>query len=927
MCAEVMQNKGLVLPTEVLEMVLAQLPLTDLLTIDVTVCRYWYDVIRNPAFIPWKKVYHRLKLAPASEASAFLLSPSRVDDKLPVTDIISALCQHHGCTSLRDCLISVVRLMGNTQRIPTGDATKCVLEKHELYSVAMDALENMEEALVPRPFNIWHVTTMIVLLSHDVWHVDALLQLLLHQGSMFTSCNVVEAFYCLATFFFYSTQKFELPTRYHYLVYYALYLYENRWTTKPSHDPGDLQHEHVGQQSIHKYINLKSSVQHTHEQMRIINHNIEPSHVVKIVAFAGTGKTTTLLQMCKQRPHQRFLLVVYNKSVEEHCSKTFPGNVKVKTAHAMAFASVGKRYSAIRKLDGSLAANKIANFLQERERGGNRFRRAALVKNTVERFLNSADDYLTLQHVPTVDKHNVALGDDYRLRILLPDAESVWEEMKKCSNKQEISMTQDGQLKMWQLKKPHLLGYDVVMIDEGQDMNAAMFDIFLSQNCAKIVVGDPYQQIYSFRGAVNALDRVMATHTFYLTQSFRFGPEVAYVAHCVLESLLGVHRQTIVGGRKKDTIVEVPDARSYVTQPKLKRAYLARTNLEIYKLSIKICEDEEFKSASMAFAGGIKKYGFGTVMDVYKLSQVETGFGTAETLQIHNKLIAKFKSVSSLAKFAENLDDHELYNKIMMFKYSGFNTPNHINMLKKRCNADQSVADIMFSTIHKAKGLEWEWVVLMDDLLPINIIDGPRFSANAGDEHNLLYVSITRAKKYLTINSAALYTMIKARDKLEVLVPKKSIDVAMKCLQCASSTVADSKYPVVTKVPAVSISYDGDVFHGGYFCNVCTSFDKFVPPITSRHSDQNVRYQKDYSRISRLMLITGKQHFLETESTGPMERGWHQYALRPRQRRLRRTLYDIRLDDVDLLLPQNIGNIHEIPRNFDPPAIEIIQID
>lgn len=889
MCAEVLQDKGVKLPTEMLEMVLAQLPLPDLLTIHVTVCRYWSEVILNPAFIPWKKLYHRFKIAPLSISSVFLLSPSRVDDKLPATDIMATLCELHGVTSLRNCLVSVVRLMGKTHRIPVEDKTNLLLQKHELFSVAMEALENMEEALFPRPFNVWHVVTMIVLLSHDVWHVDALLRLLLHQGSMYTSCNVVEAFYCLALFFFYCTKNFGLPTRYHYIVHYALYLFENSWTTTPVDNPGRLREEHVGQQSLHRFIPCRPPVVHTHEQMRIINHNIEPSHVVKIVAFAGTGKTTTLLQMCKQRPHQRFLLVVYNKSVEEHCSKIFPKNVTVKTAHAMAFAHIGRRYSAIRKLDGSLIANKIAKMLEERNHAGNRYRRAALVKNTVERFLNSAADFISLQHVPASDKYRVSLDDDYRLRILLPDAELVWEEMKKCSRTQKISMTQDGQLKLWQLSKPTLLGYDVLMIDEGQDMNAAMFDIFLNQRCAKVIVGDHHQQIYAFRGAVNALDMVAASHTFYLTQSFRFGPEIAYLAHCVLERLLGVSRPTIVGGRKKDTIVNAPDSMYYAVNSKIKRAYLARSNLEIYKLATKLCEDNVFKQASMAFAGGINKYGFNVVMDIYKLSQVEQGFGTAETLEIENKLVARFDSVASLANFAENLEDLDLYNKIMMFLHSGHKTPHHLNLLKKRCNAKPSVADITFSTIHKAKGLEWDWVILLDDLHPVNILcPSTHYPLDVGDEHNLLYVAITRSKKYLTINSAALYTIIKAQDKLEVLVPKKNLKETVKCLQCAAATVTQTHYPLVTKVPSVYISYDGDIFYGGYLCNSCAAFDKFVPPMTLRYRDHITQFKRDTCRISRLMLITGRETHLETVNVEVMSKGWHQYALRPRQSRSNR---------------------------------------
>lgn len=43
-------------------------------------------------------------------------------------------------------------------------------------------------------------------------------------------------------------------------------------------------------------------------------------------------------------------------------------------------------------------------------------------------------------------------------------------------------------------------------------------DVLLSQRCGKILVGDPHQQIYTFKGAVNALNIVAHTHIYYLTQ-------------------------------------------------------------------------------------------------------------------------------------------------------------------------------------------------------------------------------------------------------------------------------------------------------------------------------------------------------------------------------------------------------------------------
>lgn len=46
----------------------------------------------------------------------------------------------------------------------------------------------------------------------------------------------------------------------------------------------------------------------------------------------------------------------------------------------------------------------------------------------------------------------------------------------------------------------------------------AMLDFILAQPCPKILVGDPHQQIYAFRRAIDALSSVRATHTFYLTK-------------------------------------------------------------------------------------------------------------------------------------------------------------------------------------------------------------------------------------------------------------------------------------------------------------------------------------------------------------------------------------------------------------------------
>jgi superfamily I DNA/RNA helicase len=63
-----------------------------------------------------------------------------------------------------------------------------------------------------------------------------------------------------------------------------------------------------------------------------------------------------------------------------------------------------------------------------------------------------------------------------------------------------------------------------------------------------IYVGDKYQQIYEWRGAVNAMEEISTDSTTFLTMSFRFGETIAEGASNIL-SLLGEQRP-IIGNPK-----------------------------------------------------------------------------------------------------------------------------------------------------------------------------------------------------------------------------------------------------------------------------------------------------------------------------------------------------------------------------------------
>ncbi|KAK2140036.1 hypothetical protein NP493_6031g00003 [Ridgeia piscesae] len=205
------------------------------------------------------------------------------------------------------------------------------------------------------------------------------------------------------------------------------------------------------------------------------------------------------------------------------------------------------RYAGAKQLWSNTRLTAITELIPRRK-GLSLYVRAKFVLNTLKTFFASADPSITTAHVPTekVDSDGQRTALDHAIRMeVAEDAEMLWREMKNIQNG-SIGMTHDGYLKLYQLSGPTLPQYDVILIDEAQDLTPAIADVLLNQPQPKILVGDPHQQIYSFRGAVNSMQLVNASHTFYLTQSFRFGPEIAFVAATCVEVLKG-EKKTLVG--------------------------------------------------------------------------------------------------------------------------------------------------------------------------------------------------------------------------------------------------------------------------------------------------------------------------------------------------------------------------------------------
>lgn len=473
----------------------------------------------------------------------------------------------------------------------------------------------------------------------------------------------------------------------------------------------------------------------TPEQQAICDSN---ANVLKIKAGAGTGKTTTLRGLAHRNPKSRMLYLAFNRAIKDEAQGKFTSNVRAMTAHGLAFGRIGKDYA---NTPDKLASGDIKPFHVQAALEATLKKIPAALHNlyggrvieTVKRFLISPDDHLAPEHVsisgsPGEKKH-------FNPGRILSDADLVWQEMQDLASK--VPMIHDGYLKLFQLDAPDL-GYDVILLDEAQDTNPVTQAFVEQQRGRKIYVGDEHQAIYGFRGAQNAMDLVQADEEYMLTGSFRFGQKIADLANLILEvkgeeelRLRGLGASSVVAPLSKKT----------------PHAFIARGNSGLFARAVQAMEE----GTSFAFVGPLFNYRFDLIEQTFLMSQDK---------KAKDPFLASFANFEALEEYAESMEDREIQSRCKMVKRYGKRIPMLIAQIQARAGQFPTKGkefQLVLTSAHRSKGLEFDHVVLADDFMDFfdeanggwkNLVQADSFQR---EEVNLQYVAATRAKKQLEI--------------------------------------------------------------------------------------------------------------------------------------------------------------------------------
>jgi hypothetical protein len=290
--------------------------------------------------------------------------------------------------------------------------------------------------------------------------------------------------------------------------------------------------------------------------------------------------------------------------------------------------------------------------------------------------------------------------------------------------KDAIPLGHDGYLKLWALSNP-VIPADFILLDEAQDTNPVVLDILTRQAAQIVYVGDKYQQIYEWRGAINAMETIATDRTTHLTLSFRFGEAIAEGASKIL-SLLGERRiirgNPVVSSRIGSIIPET---------------ILARTNASTITAII-----EALDADRKPFLVG------GTAELIEMLRAVEDlKEGQPSTLPD----FFGFQNWQEVVEFSRSGEGEHLLTFVNLVEARG----ERQLMWALGRTVDESHSDLVISTAHKAKGREWKTVRLMDDFVKSRARrkNEAQNGTSAYDpaELRILYVAFTRAREAIDV--------------------------------------------------------------------------------------------------------------------------------------------------------------------------------
>lgn len=462
-------------------------------------------------------------------------------------------------------------------------------------------------------------------------------------------------------------------------------------------------------------------------------------------ARAGTGKTTTIKKAFSFAPEERMLYAVFNKKNQREASgKITDGRVDVKTLHSVGFACILSVWSGS-KPDPETERSRLESIQKDLpdEVAGAVLKLVSFAKNTT---INPS----------IADIVDIAVERDINSESYSDEEAGGWTQMKLAQTALQmltLAKTRDAEKRIsfddmvW---LPVVMNwvrpiFDLVVVDEAQDMSLPQLTMAM-RACKPggriCVVGDDRQAIYGFRGAAQGGMEMMKTKLnaaeLGLTTTYRCPKKVVALAQALVPDYK-------VADSAPEGIVDFSTENAMLDLLRIEDAVLSRINAPLMPLCLQLLRKGvpariEGRDIGKQLANLAKKMKAKSVPDFIR--RVES-WGVKQRKRVGNSKNSEAKleqindQVLTLVAVAEGTANvNEIFSRLLSLFQD---------------TEEGSRPAVVFSSVHKAKGLEWDRVFLLSKTFNRKSKGGPTKPSEASEEQNIYYVALTRAKKHLVL--------------------------------------------------------------------------------------------------------------------------------------------------------------------------------
>lgn len=508
----------------------------------------------------------------------------------------------------------------------------------------------------------------------------------------------------------------------------------------------------------------QSSFETTEYHARIFDYFREGDGHARIEAFAGTGKSTTILRGIEYAPEDNIWLCTFAKRNQEELAERLTNS----KATAQTIHSAG--YQAIRQHGWGYIKTCKPGYLREedistRVTGGMPFGAKRLVGNLFSRARELAP--LATDIKPLID-----LAVDFDLLPPPGDKLTVEAVARATLNAMELAAAekplQTGidypDMLFLPLRNGWLVPqFDLVVIDEYQDVTTTqlLFIKSLTKPHGRIVlVGDKHQAIYGFRGAgggeVQTLISSLRATEYPLPKTYRCPKRVVRVAEPYAPGYQvdDSAPEGMVDELGIEKLVETAEPGDFI---------LSRTNAPLMPVALALLRaDKPATIRGRDIAKGL--------MNLVK--RVATGHARESIPAFLDKLVAWHdrETVRLLAlKRPDQLTVIDDKKETLAMLARDSQSVDHLLRRLETLFTDEDREGVVLSTVHKAKGLEADRVFLLRNtfMRPAPCVCGHHHVGGGcrrcgcanfmidddqrQEERNIFYVGVTRARKHLTM--------------------------------------------------------------------------------------------------------------------------------------------------------------------------------